>query len=275
MTTAIPTTLTAGDVVLTRVLYLDALIDPEPTGLTPSEVRAVPWAEPAWAQDGQVRAAACAWVVRSGGRNVVIDPAGNIDDILHDPATTADHQRAFTDAFAAAGIHVASVDTVLLSHIESVGLAAVRAGDGWRPFFPNGRILVSEAALDHFAHEAATELVFAAYGTLRDAGLVGTFADGAEIAPGLHAEWTGAHNPGHVAFHVGDPHAPTATFVGHLAVTPLHLATGPCLPQHPDPQRAWECLTELRADGRWLVGPLWPSPGAGRWVADRFVAFVP
>lgn len=69
------------------------------------------------------------------------------------------------------------------------------------------------------------------------------------------------HNPGHCAFHVGAE----ATYVGHLAVTPLHLATGPCPPQHADPEGAWTWLEAVKADGRILVGPLWPSPGALRW----------
>lgn len=265
------TTLRIGDVELSRVLYLDAAIDPEPTGLTPDEVQAVPWAEPTWADGGQVRAAACAWVIRSGGRTIVVDPAGNIDDILHDPATTLDHQQGFVDAFTRADILPDTVDTVLLSHIESIGMAAVRDGDSWRPFFPNSRILISDAALAHVDDASAFPMQFEAYSALIAHGLVDTFADGDEIVPGVHAQWTGAHNPGHTAFHVGDAGAPALTFVGHLAVTPIHLGTGPCEPQHFDPQRAWALLQEWSADGRILVGPLWPSPGAARWTGDALV----
>jgi glyoxylase-like metal-dependent hydrolase (beta-lactamase superfamily II) len=268
------TTIEVGDVVLTRVLYLDAAIDPEATGLTAQEVRSVPWAEPLWADGDQVRAAACAWVIESGGRTIVVDPAGNIDDILHDPGTTEAHQQAFAAAFVTAGIDPGSVDTVLLSHIESVGLAAVRATDGsgnWRPFFPNSRVLMSDTALASFGTLAETEMVAEAFGVLVADGLIDTFADGDLLAPGVRAEWTGAHNPGHTAFHVGDLDAPAVTFVGHLAVTPLHLATGPCRPQHAEPERAWEWLQSAAVDGRWLVGPLWPSPGAVRKVDNRFV----
>ena len=265
------TTLRFGDVELTRVLYLDAAIDPEPTGLTPAEVRAVPWGEPTWADGGQVRAAACAWVVRSGGRTIVVDPAGNVDDILHDPVTTLDHQRGFVDAFTRVGIDPGTVDTVLLSHIESIGMAAVRDGDTWRPFFPNSRVLISDAALAHFDDASRFPMLFEAYDALITQGLVDTFADGDEIVPGLRAQWTGAHNPGHTAFHVGTATKSAATFVGHLAVTGVHLGTGPCVNQHFDPDKAWALLEEWRADGRVLVGPLWPSPGAGRWTGDALV----
>lgn len=266
------TVIRVGDITLTRVLYLDAAIDPAPTGLTVGEVRSVAWAEPIWAEGDQVRAAACAWVVQGDGRTVVVDPAGNIDDILHDPATTDDHQRAFIDAFARAGISHESVDTVLLSHIESVGITAVRdaaRSSGWRPFFPNSRIAISEQSRRHFDDDQEPGLVAEAFSALIADGHVDNFADGDSIVPGLHAEWTGAHNPGHTAFHAGEP--VEVSFVGHLAVTPLHLATGPCVQQHPEPQRAWDWLQATAADGRILIGPLWPSPGAGRFDGTTFV----
>lgn len=125
-------TIELGDLTLTRVLYLDAAIDSDVVGLTPDEVRAVTWGSPIWADDGHVRAASCAWVVSADGRHVVIDLSGNLDDILHDPASTGTHQAAYRAAFAAAGIPIETVDAVLLSHIESIGLTAVHTGNSWR-----------------------------------------------------------------------------------------------------------------------------------------------
>jgi glyoxylase-like metal-dependent hydrolase (beta-lactamase superfamily II) len=260
------TTINLGDVTLTRVLYLEAAIDPDAGGLTPDQVRAVPWGEPTWADDGQMRLASCVWVVRSGGRHVVVDPAGNLDDILHDPGSTGHHQKAYRAAFAAAGIPIESVDTVLLSHIESIGLTAVRDGDGWTTFFPNARVLISDTAKSDFEEHSPPGDIGAAFTALFAAGVIDTYLDGEEIVPGVRAEWTGMHNPGHCAFHVGDD----ATFVGHLAVSPLHFATGPCAPQHADPNGVWRWLNKTKANGRVLIGPLWPSPGAMRFTDNTF-----
>lgn len=270
MTGTVTTTVVdLGAVRLTRVLYLDAAIEPDATGLTRDDVRSVAWADPDWAEDGQVRAASCVWVIDAGGHRLAVDPSGNIDEILHDPASTEVHQEAYTAAFAAAGVPIETIDAVLLSHIESVGLTAVRDGDGWRPFFPSARVLLSDAALARSDATPEGGDVGAAFASLRRAGLVDAFADGDEVAAGVRAEWTGMHDPGHCAFHVGTE----ATFVGHLAVTPLHLATGPCPPQHADPEGAWRWLEAVKASGRVLVGPLWPSPGALRWGPhDRPVA---
>ena len=263
------TTILLGDVTLTRVLYLEAAIDPDAGGLTPDDVRSVEWGEPLWAEDGNMRLASCAWVVRAGGRTVVVDPAGNLDDILHDPASTGHHQKSYRAAFEAAGVPVESVDTVLLSHIESIGLTAARDGDSWQRFFPNARVLISDTALSNFEGQPMSDDLRAAFAALMAAGLVDTYVDGEEIIPGLRAEWTGMHNLGHCAFHVGDG----ATFVGHLAVSPLHFATGPCAPQHFDPEGAWNWLQATKADGRILIGPLWPSPGAMRYRDNQFQPF--
>jgi hypothetical protein len=272
MATVIP----VGDTIVTRVLYADAAIDPGATGLTVDEVHSVPWREPLWAEGDQVRAAACAWVVRNDAGTIVIDPAGNVDEILHDPDTTKQHQDGFRAAFDRAGIDIDAVDAVVLSHVESVGITAVRDdGHGWKPFFPKSRIRMSDRALAAFDRASAGDFVFDAFDTLIDNDLVDTFADGDDILPGLRAEWTGAHNPGHTAFHVGVADAPSLTFVGHLAVTPLHLATGPCPAQNAEPERAWEWLTDVAQTGRWLAGPLWPSPGALRWDGATFVPWSP
>ena len=260
------TTITLGDVMLTRVLYLEAAIDPDAGGLTPDQVRSVTWGEPTWADDGSMRLASCAWVVSAGGRNVVLDPSGNLDDIIHDPGSTSHHQKAYRAAFAAAGIPIESVDTVLLSHIESIGLTAVRDGDSWTTFFPNARVLISDTAKSDFLEHTPPGNVGAAFVALFDAGLIDTFTGGDEIVPGLRVEWTGMHNPGHCAFHVGTD----ATFLGHLAVSPLHFATGPCAPQHADPNGVWRWLQATKADGRILIGPLWPSPGAMRYADNAF-----
>ena len=263
------TVLKVGEVRLTRVLYVDALIDPDAVGLTSDDVRAVSWGSPTWADDGQVRAASCAWVISAGGRHIVVDPSGNIDEILHDESSTTAHQAAYAAAFASAGIPIEAIDTVLLSHIESIGLSAVKDGSRWRPFFTNARLLISDRALHSFVQSPPVGPLGDAFQSLIDEGMVDTFSDGDELAPGLVAEWTGMHNVGHCAFHVRDS-ATAVTFIGHLAVSPLHLATGPCPAQHYEPDEAWRWLTQLASNpSNVIIGPLWPSPGAVRWHGDH------
>ncbi len=274
-TTVVP----AGAVTLTRVLYLDAVVPSEAVGLDLDQARAVSWCDERWATDEGIVATAAAWVASSGDRHVVFDPFRNADDILHDPESAELHYAAITDAFAAAGIPVDAVTDVVLSHIEGLGMIVRRSGDHITPFFPNATLRLGQEAVDDFdASPRDDDWTNDIWRRLLDDAQVDRYHDGAEIAPGVIAEHTGAHNPGHYVFHFGGGPAadgPHATFVGHLAVSPLHLSTGPCEPQHDDPALAWNRLSEMAADGRVLIGPLWPSPGAGRLVANEFVAWSP
>ncbi|MCU1354267.1 MAG: hypothetical protein JWM05_3476 [Acidimicrobiales bacterium] len=263
-----PTVLAAGPVRLTRVLYTDAVVPAEAVGLTVEAAQAVAWCDERWATDEGVRATAAAWVASRGDQHVVMDPFRNADDIFHDPESADVHIAAITAAFAASGIPVEAVTHVLLSHIEGLGMVAVRDGASWRPFFPNAQILIGvtskadfeDAPPDHWSSDVWRDLLAS--------GRVATYEDGDEIVPGVVIEHTGAHNPGHHAIHFGP--GPEVTFVGHLAVSPLHLSTGLCEPQHVDPQRALDLLLGYAADGRLLIGPLWPSPGAGRFLDGVF-----
>jgi len=167
-----------------------------------------------------------------------------------------------------AGFPIDTVDLVVISHIETVGMIARRDGDRWIPLFPNARIAVSDVALKTFDAEPGDFESSRAWRQLIDDGCVDTYRGGDEIVAGMKVEHTGAHNPGHCVFHFGAE--PTLTWLGHLAISPLHLATGPCPQQHPEPERAWELLHSYRDDGRLLTAPLWPSPGIGRWNKGSF-----
>ncbi len=267
-----PTTLQIDGLSLTRVMYADVTIPPERVGLTAADVRGVPWRRPHWArQDDTVGATAWAWVIDAGPRRVVLEPLQAADEVLHDPAAGTFHTDAFAQRMTEGGFDVASVDTVVISHIETIGMVGRRADDGtWSPFFPHARIVIPEAALDDFDRAPGDFESSKVWRQFIDEGRVDTVADGAEVVPGMRAELTGAHNPGHTVFHFGAE--PAATWLGHLALNPMHLVTGLCPAQHPEPDLAWELLQGYRDDGRILLAPLWPSPGWGRWEAGAFQA---
>jgi hypothetical protein len=264
-----PTVLRADPVTLTRVLYTDAVVSAEQVGLTSGQAHDVSWCDERWASDEGIRVAAAAWVATGGGRSVVIDPFRNADDLLHDPESATAHQEAITGAFEAAGLPVGTITDVVLSHIEGLGMIVIRIGDDWMPFFPNARLRVGDTAIRDFEQSAPDDWTSEVWRHLLAAGQVDAYTDGDEIATGMVVEHTGAHNPGHYVIHFGD--GPDVTFVGHLAVSPLHLSTGICEPQHDDPQLATDLLLDYAADGRLLIGPLWPSPGAGRLVHGDFI----
>jgi glyoxylase-like metal-dependent hydrolase (beta-lactamase superfamily II) len=263
-----PTTLHIGDLTLTRVLYADVLVPPEIAGLSVEDLRGVPWRAPLWATDDELGASASAWVIDAPTARVVLEPLQAADHVLHAADAGSAHVDAFIELMDKAGFPIDTVDLVVISHIETVGMIARRDGDRWIPLFPNARIAVSDVALKTFDAEPGDFESSRAWRQLIDDGCVDTYRGGDEIVAGMKVEHTGAHNPGHCVFHFGAE--PTLTWLGHLAISPLHLATGPCPQQHPEPERAWELLHSYRDDGRLLTAPLWPSPGIGRWNKGSF-----
>jgi glyoxylase-like metal-dependent hydrolase (beta-lactamase superfamily II) len=262
------TTLQIGSLRLTRVLYLDAAVPTDRVGLDDATFDA-PWMD-AWLDGDQVRVGVAAWVVEHGDQRVVVDPMMAADEILHDTATAEIHRTAIIAAFDAAGLPIESITHVVFTHIEGIGFAAVRDPE-WRAFFPNARVSVGSISRAEFA-AVDGDLGCDAWSALFGLGIVDTFDDGDTIVPGMTVRHTGGHHPGHVVFDLGD--GPDVTMVGHLAVSPLHLGTGLCPAQHPEPELAWDQLVATFSDGRLLIGPLWPSPGVARWSDDECVAIT-
>ena len=101
---------------------------------------------------------------------------------------------------------------------------------------------------------------------MHEQGAVTTVDDEHAVTSDVTTQWTGAHSPGHQLVHIasGDDRA---TMIGHLALSPVHCVIRECGP-HIDAPAANAVLRTL-ADGRLLIGPLWPTPGAVRWNGDR------
>lgn len=249
---------------LTRVPYFDVALGPEVVGLTPADVAAIPWAVPAWAtEDNRVLIGQAIWVIELAEQILVVDPCGAADAFLRTGSDAITHQRAVTEALSAAGYGVGQVDTVILSHLDGIGMAAAIDEEGaWRPMFPRARIVLSEAELlrvrAHLETDGAEALL-----TLVDQGVVEAVGPHWEPATGLVMEVTGGHTPGHALVRVGDG----AVFIGHLAVSPLNVTAEMRAGSHDqvsEEQAALETELAEAAKHRWLlIGPLWPEPGAG------------
>jgi glyoxylase-like metal-dependent hydrolase (beta-lactamase superfamily II) len=266
------TEIQVGDVRLTRVGYVDVEIPPARVGLTPEQIAEVSWAEPLWATGPELRAGAAVWVIQDGDARIAVDPAQAADEIIRTDDDAAVHQEAFAAILAAAGMPRESFTHAICTHIEGIGMWAWRNDDGsWSPFFPNAPIVVAQRefdAIDRGEHPSSP--VHPAFEQLRALGVVHAVPDGASVTPNVSLEHVGAHSPGHqfVRIHSGGEQA---VMVGHIAVSPLHLVTGPCPQQHPLPDEAQARIEALLKEDAVLIGPLWPEPGAGRWNGRELV----
>ncbi len=260
-----------GSVELTRIAYVDVTIDPARVGITPAQIAAVSWAEPLWAEGDEVRAGAAVWAIQDGDARIAVDPAQAADEIIRTDADASVHQEAFAALLAAAGMPRESFTHAIATHVEGIGMWAWRNDDGsWVPFFPNARILVPQREFDAIDRGEHPSPVHAAFAELRAQGVLEPVDDGQRVTENVTLEHVGAHTPGHqfVRIHSGDQ---TAVMVGHVAVTALHLVTGPCPQQHPRPDEAQARVEKLLTEDAVLIGPLWPAPGAGRWNGRELV----
>jgi len=260
---------------LTRIGYLDLPVPSGLLGLTPEQVVGVPWSAPRWAAGDQPLLGLGAWFADLGGRRVAIDPLQTLDVVLRpDRDAERQHQDAVERLFAQAGFAVGTVDLVVLTHIDGVGMAARRDDAGrWVPFFPNARILLSDVELAGLRGQCAVErpadLVSEAWAALLEAGCVGSYRDGEAVVPGLVAQVSGGHGRGHAVLQIREGERTVFSFIGHLAVSAVHLATGECGALNEDPAEAWRLLHEVAQGEGLLAGSLWPTPGYGRWDGER------
>ncbi|HEY3832135.1 MAG TPA: hypothetical protein VGO03_07565 [Acidimicrobiia bacterium] len=265
-----------GDIELIRVGYADVTVPADRVGLSAEQIRAVPWAEPLWAEGDDPRAGAAVWLIRTGDALIAVDPAQAADDILRDGPDADFHQEAFAALLADAGMPRESVTHAVMTHAEGIGMWAWRDDGAWTPFFPNAPLYASRAELDALDAGAHPSVQFAtpphpALDALRAQGVMRAVDSGDEIVPGVRVEVVGGHSPGHMALHI-ESGGDAAIMLGHLTVSPLHLATGECPQQHPDPASVERWLDGVRGENALLIGPLWPSPGSGRWLDGSFVA---
>jgi hypothetical protein len=263
-----------GDVTLVRIPYVEIAVPAETVGLSAERVasESVAWADPTWTDGDQVRVAAAVWIVESDGKRIVIDPTSTADDILRGDDAVA-HQEAVASLLADAGYPRESIDVAVATHVDGFGMLGWRTGDGWEPFFPNAPILVSERevafVLDDSTFEPSGAGMFRA---LHEQGAVTTVGDVHSITDDVSTRWTGKHSAGHQVLEISS-RGERATFVGHLALNPVHSL----IPEgrlHEDVEAAYAELRTL-ADGRLLFGPIWPTPGAMRWTGDTITTADP
>lgn len=254
-----------GEFTLTRVPYFDIPLDAQIIGFTPSQVRDVAWGAPKWSTaDAQVLVGQAIWVIEAGDQTIVVDPCGAADEFIRTGSEAATHEAAVVAAMASAGHPVASVDTVVMSHLDGIGMvASLDESGGSHPLFPKARVVTSERELAYVkaGHEIQGS---AAFLSLVEQGCVEGAACPAEIAPGITLEVTGGHSPGHAVLRLGDD----AVFIGHLLINPIQVVGGVMPGQH---YVATEAFNALERELAWaaehealVVGPLWPEPGAGR-----------
>jgi glyoxylase-like metal-dependent hydrolase (beta-lactamase superfamily II) len=245
------------------------------------------------------------WVLRSGGRTILIDTGvGNDRDRPHAPAF--DHlDTDFLQRLAHVGVDPCDVDIVVNTHIhyDHVGWNTKLDGTSWAPTFPNATYLVPHSDYDYFRPEnaermrpprtedekrrfAGSRLVFADSITpIAESGQLQTWAGEYRIDNVLRLESAPGHTPGSSVAWLETGGG--AVFVGDLMHTPVQIA-------RPDDTCAFDLDPEAaRASRRKVLGDaaragatLFPAhfaghggasiatKGAANFTVDKWASFT-
>lgn len=261
------------------VLVVSDGVLPLPTAMLAHNVD--PAVRAAWLKDMFLPPDAFDWalnavVVRSGDRTILVDAGLGFDPDLHLPRAGQLIKR-----LEAVGIDLGSVTDLVLTHMHMDHVGGLLVDGVKEQLRPDLRIHVSAAEVKFweqpdFSHvsmppgfpdalrSAAKRFVELYRGNLR------TFEETQEVAPGVVAQRTGGHTPGHSIVRVAS-REDRLTFAGDLV-----FAVGF---DHPDWYNGFEhdpeesarirtrLLRELAGTGELLVATHLPFPSVGRVAA--------
>ena len=266
-----------GDI---EVLVISDGVLPLPTAMLGHN--ADPALRAAWMRDQFLPPDAFDWplnvvVVKSGKQTILVDAGLGLDPDLHLPRAGQLVQR-----LAAAGIDLASVTDVVLTHLHMDHIGGLLVDGVKDQFRPDLRIHVAAAEVafwesPDFTHTKMPEgfpdaLRATATKFMKEyRSHFRTFADEHELAPGVIVRRTGGHTPGHSVVRLASG-GDALTFAGDAV-----FEVGFDQPdwfngfEH-DPEEAvrvrTRLLKELAASGELLVATHLPFPSTGRVTVD-------
>ncbi|WP_435058966.1 MBL fold metallo-hydrolase [Streptomyces sp. bgisy060] len=236
-----------------------------------------------WAPDDDSAVMALqSWVLRSGGRTVLVDTG--VGDGRERPHSPQFHRRrdGFLDRLEQAGIRPEDVDVVVNTHLHAdhVGWNTRDAEGEWVPTFPNAQYLLPAADDFHFGPENGyggglredDRLVYGdSVAPVHRAGLVTLWEGTHRIDGNLTLESAPGHTPGSAVLRLASG-TDRAVFVGDLLHSPVQILDPGCAScfclDPAEAARSRRRVLERAADARELVVPA-HFGGAGAFEVRR------
>ena len=219
-------TIELGDIEITRVVerhgdfgelrtLVPGVPDPVPDWITPEHH------DPA---TGGMIAAAQTWVLRGGGRTILVDTGVGNDRVRPNPLFSGwqtDFLERLTKVVDPADVHMV-VNTHV--HADHVGWNTRRDNGEWVPTFPNATYLVPRADEEHFRGSAVHDDSIA---PILEVGLVTLWENEFRIGESLTLESAPGHTPGSAVLRLRSG-TDRAVFVGDLVHSPYQVVDPLC-----------------------------------------------
>ncbi|MGI5186984.1 MBL fold metallo-hydrolase [Promicromonospora sp. CA-289599] len=140
--------------------------------------------------ESTARVAMQTWILRSGGRTILVDACVGNDKDRPDVPSWSRLQTAYLEHLAAAGVAPESVDVVVNTHLHAdhVGWNTRLVDGAWVPTFPNAEYLMPAEDLAFWdpAHDNRTVMGPGAHGVWAD-------SIAPVLAAGQATAWSGSH----------------------------------------------------------------------------------
>jgi glyoxylase-like metal-dependent hydrolase (beta-lactamase superfamily II) len=249
MNPTIPSTtspsLTFGDVTVTRAVESVGSIGMTPEQFFPGTDASAwegheNWLRPYFLEsdgDGTMtstaRTAFQTWILRSGGKTILIDTAVGNDKDRPDVPSWDHLQTAFLDRLAEAGVNPEEVDYVVNTHLHAdhVGWNTRLVDGTWIPTFPNARYLIAAEDLAFWDPTAGNPTIMGPGATtvwadsvqpLIDADMVTAWSGSHRIDDALTLEAAPGHTPGTSILRLRSGDA-EALFIGDTLHNPAQI----------------------------------------------------
>src|SRR5690606_1812675 len=272
-----------GEVEIARIVEVNAWEDditmllPE---ATPAFVQQFGWLRPHFAtEDGRMIISFQCFVLRSQGRNVMIDTCIGAERDREFPVFT-NLQTTFLEDLAAAGFPHESITDVLCTHLhfDHVGWNTRKVDGKWVPTFPQTRYYFGRREFAHWQHLRATngyhhmEHLKDAIDPVVEAGLVEFIDPDFRLTEEVSLIPTPGHTPGHVSVLI-QSRGQSAVITGDIMHNPIQIAV-PGIEARFDMDQAQGARTRrafverFNRSGTLVIGSHFADPTAGHIVPD-------
>jgi glyoxylase-like metal-dependent hydrolase (beta-lactamase superfamily II) len=275
---------TTGEVEVYQIVELEAgpLIQSIIRPATPEAIRQISWLHPYFADEaGNLRAVVQCFLIRSGGKNILIDTCVGNGKTHTDVPEWAGLHTDFLEQLAEIGVRPADVNAVACTHLHNdhVGWNTRLDGEQWVPTFPNAEYLFGRHEYEYWAQRPENQIADdrAAFdqsvSPIVEAGLARLVATDHRIDDRLRLVPSPGHTPGHVCVLI-ESEDQRALISGDIMHHPCQIA-----------YTSWGCdcdtsreqaattrqklLGDIAGTNTLLIGSHFPSPAAGCVVPGR------
>jgi glyoxylase-like metal-dependent hydrolase (beta-lactamase superfamily II) len=175
-----------------------------------------------YTSEGRYQTYASAYVIRSGGRTVLVDTGLG----PRAPEWLGGAQGRLLDDMREKGVRPEDIDVVVCTHlhIDHIGWNVQQEAGSLRPTFPRARYYLPKADWDYFT---APERIQQSGGTvsllpLKELGVLELFSGETKLAEGVSTMPTPGHTPGHTSILIASQ-GERALIAGDLANHPLQV----------------------------------------------------